>query len=293
MDQPGFIPQTNENVVEITPRTWNALADAVNAKRIGQSSTNHGTYSGWPPVIVANKTGSAINAPYRAFSIGEPVWTIGNNKLPDCCFELVAYDVTKPIAIIQQPLAVDEPGLAVVVGPTLVEVSGAGSTSDRKGSPNSSGIIVPGSGDKVQFANERPSGGGIVLALLGTGGSSAVTYAFPPSTGIPAATYNATTKMLTPGTAMCKLAIQDSTGVYKEGTESVLVENQIGTAVAQTGRPITIAMNKFGRWEIIVEDCLVSSNPNTNPDNPTPVPSPDPINEGTSKSLSLGYTLGV
>lgn len=129
-----------------------------------------------------------------------------------------------------------------------------------------------------------------------TGGGSAVTYAFPPSTGIPAATYNATTKTLTVGTANCKLAIEQSAGVYEEGTEAVLVENQIGTAVAQSGRPMTIAMNSFGRWEIIVEDCTAGStgsNPNTNPDNPVPVPSPDPINEGTSKSFSLGYILGV
>jgi hypothetical protein len=186
MDQPGFIPQTNENVVEITPRTWNALADAANGNRIGQTSSRASIFPGWPPVMVSNKTGSAINAPYRAFSIGEPIWTIGDNKLPDCCFRLEAYDVNKPIAIIQQPLAVDEPGLAVVVGPTLVEVTGAGSTSDRKGSPNSSGIIVPGTGDKVQFSNQRPTGGGRVLALLGVGGSSPVRIFMTPSGGIAA-----------------------------------------------------------------------------------------------------------
>lgn len=125
-----------------------------------------------------------------------------------------------------------------------------------------------------------------------------VTYAFPPSTGIPPAVYNATTKTLTTGVAMCKLAVSVSPGVYTEGATSVLVENQVGTAVATNGKPITIAPTSFGRWEIIVEDCTAGStgggsNPNTNPDNPVPVPSPDPINEGTSKSFSLGYILGV
>lgn len=129
-----------------------------------------------------------------------------------------------------------------------------------------------------------------------TGGGGEVTYAFPPSTGIPAATYNFATKTLTPGTAQCKLAIENSTGGYTEGTESVLVENQITSAVATSGKPITIAMTTFGRYEIIVEDCTsggTGGGINSNPDNPLPVPSPDPISEGTSKSYSLGLTLGV
>jgi hypothetical protein len=126
-----------------------------------------------------------------------------------------------------------------------------------------------------------------------TGGGTTVTYAFPPSTGIPAATYNFTTKTLTPGTAMCKLAIQLSAGVYKEGTESELVENPITSAVATNGKPITIAMTSFGRYEIIVEDCTSGgTGSNTNPDNPLPVPSPDPISEGNN-SISLGYIVGV
>lgn len=186
MDQSGFVPQTNENVIEILPRTWNAIADSVNGKRIGQTAFNRSTGTGWPPVMVSNQTGAAINAGFRVFSLGEPIWTIAQNKLPDCCFRLEAYDPAKPIAVIQQPLQLNEVGLAVVVGPTLVEVTGGGTTSDRRGTPNASGIVVPGSGSAVQFAHARPTGGGRVLALLGAGGSSPVRIFRTPTTGIAA-----------------------------------------------------------------------------------------------------------
>lgn len=196
------------------------------------------------------------------------------------------------LAISLEPIAAGGIGRACISG--LCRAKLLSGTTTLKNATVSGRKLQPASSGPVSLLSS-PSSSAEITALVfidrATGGAS--TYAFPPSTGIPAATYNATTKTLTPGTAMCKLAIEDSTGVYKEGSESVLVENQIGTAVAQTGRPITIAMNKFGRWEIIVEDCLVGSNPNTNPDNPVPVPSPDPINEGTSKSISLGYILGV
>jgi len=127
--------------------------------------------------------------------------------------------------------------------------------------------------------------------------SGGVQYAYPPSTGIPAATFNATTKATKPGTALCKLAVENSPGIFTPGTETIIVENQVGSAVGTTGKMMTIALNDTsGRWQVIVEDCTAGSTGggiNTNPDNPVPVPSPDPINEGNSKSFSLGYILGV
>lgn len=185
MDQPGLVPVVNDNVVEITPRTWNAIAQSANRNRIGQRPGQLPGSMDYPPVYVSNQTGTAINSPYRAFSLGEPVWSIGSNSLAQCCFRLETYDAAKPIAVIQQPLTVNEVGLAVVVGPTLIAVTGGGSTSDRKGSPDSTGQIVPGSGDKVTFAGARPSGGGMVLALLGA--ASALVRIFrTPSGGIAA-----------------------------------------------------------------------------------------------------------
>lgn len=128
---------------------------------------------------------------------------------------------------------------------------------------------------------------------------SEVSYAYPPPGGVPAATFVLETKKTTPGTALCTLAVEDTLGVFKPGTETLTVENQVGSVVGISGRMMTIALNSTSkRWQVIVEDCTAGStgggsNPDTNPDNPVPVPSPDPINEGTSKSFSLGYTLGV
>lgn len=148
---------------------------------------------------------------------------------------------------------------------------------------------------------ELPSMFGPVVFLVGGDleecGGGAIQYAYPPSTGIPAATFNATTKKTKPGTALCTIAVEDTPGVFKPGTETLIVENQVGSAVGLSGRMMTIALNDTsGRWEVIVEDCTAGSTGggnSSNPDNPVPVPSPDPINEGTSKSFSLGYFLGV
>ncbi len=195
------------------------------------------------------------------------------------------------LAIPLEPIAEGGIGRACISGLCRAKLL-SGSTS-LKNATVSGRKLQPASSGPVSLLSS-PSSSDEITALIfidrATVGGS-VTYAFPPSGGIPAATYNSTTKTLTPGTAMCKLAIQESPGVYKEGSESVLVENQISSAIALSGRPMTIAMNKFGQWEIIVEDCIAGSN--TNPDNPTPSPSPDPISEGTSKSISLGYILGV
>jgi len=94
-----------------------------------------------------------------------------------------------------------------------------------------------------------------------SGGGGEVVYAYPPTAGIPAAVWNASTKQLTVGLAICKLAIKgDAPNSIKEGTETVLVENQICSAVATSGKPITIAKNSTsGNWEIIVEDCTGTS----------------------------------
>lgn len=93
------------------------------------------------------------------------------------------------------------------------------------------------------------------------GPSSSVKYAWPPSAGIPAATYDTATEKLIPGTASCRAGSKNSAGeIVPSGTETVLVENQITSAVATSGKPMTIALNETsGNYEIIVEDCTGSS----------------------------------
>lgn len=174
----GFIPKvgTGKLVTAIRPTTWNKLADTANSGRMSQTAPPATQSGGWPPVYVINKTGAAIAAPYRAFSLGGAQWEIGSNRLAECVFELAEYDSAKPLAVIQQPLAIDEVGLAVVSGPTLVEVSEDGTSSDRAGSPDADGIIIPGDGSAIRFTQPRPEDGGLVLGLIGLSGGSVIKY---------------------------------------------------------------------------------------------------------------------
>lgn len=162
---------------------YNATMDAARAfagsQGIGPPGSNIGRIPIQPTVVrVKNATGSDRNR-YTAFSIGESRWALERkNNLAECAFELVAYDAAKPVAVLQEPLKTDAFGLAVIDGPTLIETTSAGTTSDTYGAPDSAGLIVPGSGP-VRLVGPRPDGGGVMLGLLG--------QAAPAESGCPVA----------------------------------------------------------------------------------------------------------
>lgn len=83
---------------------------------------------------------------------------------------------------------------------------------------------------------------------------AAIMHVYPPSGGIPAATWNATSFRLTPGKATCRIATLTS-GAYERQTDTVLVENPVTTAVGTSGKLMTVGRNNAGAWTVIVEDC--------------------------------------
>jgi hypothetical protein len=85
-------------------------------------------------------------------------------------------------------------------------------------------------------------------------GGGDIAHVYPPASGIPAATWNSTTKKLTPGQAACKLS-QKVSGVYEQLTETVLVENPVTVVVGANGKLVTIGRNNTGAWTVLVEDC--------------------------------------
>jgi hypothetical protein len=86
------------------------------------------------------------------------------------------------------------------------------------------------------------------------GGGGAIDHVFPPTGGIPAASWNSTTKSITPGQAACQRSEKVS-GVYKPLAETVMVENPVTTAVGTNGKPVTVGRNSSGAWTVLVEDC--------------------------------------
>lgn len=123
------------------------------------------------------------------------------------------------------------------------------------------------------------------------GGDGSIKYAYPPSGGLPAASYNATTEELTPSSSNCELA-ELSAGVYQRSGSSVAVENPVGVIVGASGKPITIGKTAYGKWTVLVEDCSGTDEGGGGDPNPEP-PVPDAISSGTSKGIDMGYALGV
>jgi len=124
-----------------------------------------------------------------------------------------------------------------------------------------------------------------------TGGGSSIKHVYPPSGGIPAATWNATNERMTPGQASCRVA-EKVDGQYRPTSETVLVENPVGAAVGISGKPMTVGKNTSGAWTVLVEDCSGSGTggplppvqppdqPPTSP--PTGGPLPPPTQDPTA-----------
>lgn len=179
----------------------NAMKDAARAYQGGSGVTPPGLTQGGMglnPICVRVKNATGGNRDrYTVFSLGEPTWTLDDSRftLPTCIFSLDAYASSKPAAILIQPLKANEYGYACVAGPCLAKITGDGTNTDRVASPNTSGVLVAGSGSIV-LAHSRPTSGGYVLALLGTAATHLRLFK-TPSGGIPAATASS------PGSATC------------------------------------------------------------------------------------------
>jgi hypothetical protein len=123
-------------------------------------------------VYVKNTLSSTVKR-YSSYSLGDSIWTLDRDRnLIDCVFELVAYSASKPVAVLQYPLApytADNPefGLAVVDGSTLVECNGSGATTDQYATPQSDGRVQATGSGPIRLAQARPSGGGFVLGIIG------------------------------------------------------------------------------------------------------------------------------
>jgi hypothetical protein len=125
-----------------------------------------------------------------------------------------------------------------------------------------------------------------ILENQPSGGKATIKHAYPPSGGIPAATWESTSETMTPGVASCRLAIRVG-GAYEPATTTIMVENPVGAIVGISGKPITIGRNTSGAWTVLVEDCTGTTTTVEN------VPSGDAVNSGTSGSFDMGYTMGV
>lgn len=114
-----------------------------------------------------------------------------------------------------------------------------------------------------------------------------IKYAYPPSGGIPKASYSTTTKVMTPGTAICKFAEAVGESYDDTGAE-VVVENPVGSVVGISGKPLTIGFTAYGTWTVLVEDCTAAESSGGGT-----APPADGGDGGSSDGIDLGYQMGA
>ncbi len=153
---------------------WNAMLDAGRAARRGQVGTKAeglellALAAGNGTIRVKNNSGGDRNR-YAAVSLGAARWVVTrNNSLPQLVFEVTAADPWKPIAILQQPLKSGALGAAVIFGPSLVEVASGGTSTHRWALADAtSHTLKAATGGQVRLLDAPPSGGGVILAMVG------------------------------------------------------------------------------------------------------------------------------
>lgn len=135
---------------------------------------------------------------------------------------------------------------------------------------DASSLVATIGGTETEIPESRPSL---------SGGS--IRYAFPPSGGIPAATYDATAEEMSPGVASCELASLVD-GKYERSGDSKLVENPVGVVVGVSGKPMTIGKTSYGKWTVLVEDCT-----GTGGTGDPLTPTQDPISDQSNLGLEI------
>lgn len=159
---------------EVKAFEFNAMLDAGRAARAGQVGIKAeglellALSAGQGVVRVKNNTGADRNR-YACVSLGPARWTLDrNNKLAGLVFEVTAADPWKPIAILQQPLKDGAIGAAVIYGPSLVDVAAGGTSTHRWALADAaSHTLKAATGGQVRLLDAPPSGGGVILAMVG------------------------------------------------------------------------------------------------------------------------------
>jgi hypothetical protein len=243
----------------------NAMLDAGRQHAASQGVTPPGQLQSgrvYGPLVVRvkNATGAAVER-YRAYSLGDAVYELSATRsIPEIAFELIAYSSERTVAVTQVPIVSGGMGYAVVNGMTLLELISSGDANAWSAQPLSSGLAKAGTGT-IRLTQQQPTGGGVVLAVLGVSSGSAL-IAFPPGGGIPAAVWDGTT--LTLGSAVCNKAQRSGNNVTVLADE-ITVYNTTTAAVGTNG-PVQCKLSGDGLWLVDVEIC--------SPGTPEPIPAP-------------------
>lgn len=258
----------------------NAMLDAGRQYAASQGVTPPGHLQGgrvYGPLVVRvrNSTGADVER-YRSYSLGDAVYELSTARsVPEIAFELIQFTAERAVAVTQVPMVAGGMGYAVVDGTSLLELSSTGDPAAWSAQPLASGLAQAGTGP-IRLTQRQPTGGGVVLAVLGASSGNAL-IAFPPGGGIPAAVWDGTT--LTLGSAVCNKS-QRSGSTVTISADEITVYNTTTAAVGING-PVQCKLSGDGIWLVDVEIC--------SPATPEPIPAaPDlPVDQDLNLAIEV------
>jgi hypothetical protein len=231
----------------------NDLIDLLNANG-GVASGLVGLAAQGVVVMVKNTSGSD-RARWDTMALSTTLRiALGSTGKESVVFSAIASDPAKPAAILQEPIANNKLGRALIFGYTLAKVA-AGSASTFAAKANSSSkLVVDALGPVRLLASASVSAETIVPVLVGVAGSAGggTGLAKSPVGGIPAQSGS------TPGVASCSPAeLYDDAGTIKirvvSGADPILIYNS--TSIASKSEK-WIQWKTDGERKIIdVDDC--------------------------------------
>jgi hypothetical protein len=231
----------------------NDLIDLLNANGGGVASGLVGLAAQGVVVMVKNTSGSD-RARWDTMALSTTLRiALGSTGKESVVFSAIASDPAKPAAILQEPIANNKLGRALIFGYTLAKVA-AGSASTFAAKANSSSkLAVDALGSVRLLAAASVSAETIVPVLVGVAaGGGGTGLAKSPVGGIPAQSGS------TPGVASCSPAeLYDDAGTIKirvvSGADPILIYNT--TSIASKSEK-WIQWKTDGERKIIdVDDC--------------------------------------
>jgi hypothetical protein len=160
---------SNKNIVGIRPQTWNQIAQATNQGLDQNRTDQSGVRTGATTLQVKNTLGETLIR-YGTYAIGAPLINDidQTRRAGELVCELKAdYTEGDVVCVLQQPLAEDAIGLAVVAGVSLVSFA-TGGAGDRQAAPADAydGTVQAADSGPLLLLADAPEAAGYVLALV-------------------------------------------------------------------------------------------------------------------------------
>ncbi|GAB5404294.1 MAG: hypothetical protein Aurels2KO_25250 [Aureliella sp.] len=182
-------------------------------------------------VVKVKNTSGSDRSRWDCMSLGDTRFTIGDDGEESVVFEVETAASDKTPAILQEPIADNKFGDALIFGYTLARIKTASAATDLRGTPNATDHNLSASSDgPVQIlAAPSTSADSLRPVIIGAAAALATGLAETPPGGIPGKTGSGTgADPWVWGSATCTV-IDTVTG--EKGADTLVIKNMVDSAI--------------------------------------------------------------